>query len=117
MANIINMSIYTNEDLARDFALKADNETTPYDLTGAVLRMKIVDERNKPVADLRIGVSGRAYLYVPDPTSGLVGIRIDREVYGRRADQILLYDIILVKNGIERRLWGGEISVKGGITD
>lgn len=112
------MSVYTNEDIARDFALKADNDTTPYDLTGVTLKMKIVDDRNKEVATLRIGTSGKAYIFVPDATAGVIGIRVDRSLYSRRAEQVLRYDLLMITNGTdERRLWGGEITVLGGITE
>lgn len=117
MASIINFDVYTNEDLARDFALKQDSETTPLDLTGADLRMKIVDEKNKDVALLRIGTSGKAYIAVPDPVTGEISLRVDRSVYANRAEQTLQYDILLVTQGTnERRLWGGSINVLRGIT-
>lgn len=112
----INLEVYDNEDLYRDFQLKEGTtaqNATPTDITGMSLAAEIRDD--KGVLVLRMDSNDATTLVVTDAAIGKFGFRIDRALLPNDKKQ-LKYDVLLTDGQFTRRLWGGTIKVKLGIT-
>lgn len=111
----INLTVYDNEDLYRDFQLKegaSAEAATATDITGMSLACEIRDEDDELV--LRMDSDDATTLVVTDAATGRFGFRIDRELLPN--DKTLKYDVLLTDGDYTRRLWGGKIKVKIGTT-
>src|SRR5437762_13961860 len=112
----INLEVFSNADLYRDFQLKEGatvEAATPTDITGMTLASEVRDEDGELV--LRMDSDDATTLVITDAVLGKFGFRIDRALLPTDRKQ-LKYDVLLTDGAFTRRLWGGSIKVKLGTT-
>jgi len=113
----LNYTVYDNEDLHRDFQLKegaSAEAATATDITDSTISAEIRDETNTLI--LRMTSTDNTTLKILDAEEGRFGFRIDRELLPTNK-KLLKYDVLITDaDGYTRRLWGGKITVKIGVT-
>lgn len=116
----VNLSYFDNEDFVEDFVIKsgANSETAiPFDLTDAVFSIEFADKKTGKVV-LRLASdepSTDGYLKITDATSGKFSLRINRLTL--KAGPALVWDCLMLKSTVTKRLFGGRLTVKDGTTN
>lgn len=118
----VDLSVYANEDLDEDFGVRAVapeyatsavpitniDKTVPIAIDGATFRAQFKNSRGIVMID----ASSAQEIEVIDGPNGVINLLITQEVIAPFAGQTLTYSLVMTRNGIRKRLWGGKLTVQ-----
>lgn len=116
----VNLSYFDNEDFVEDFVIKSgasSDAAVPFDLTGAVFSIEFADKKTGKVV-LRLAsdeTSPNGYLTITDAAAGKFSLRINRLTL--KAGAPIVWDCLMLKSTVTKRLFGGRLIVKDGTTN
>lgn len=121
----VDLAVYSNEDLIRDFSVRARDpslpasvitptlaQTVPFDLTGGTLHSSVKDNRGSTLVTLSSDTTG---IDITNPAQGLFTLTIPHDTLRTWVGRVMVYDILFIASDSSRhRLWGGALVVNQG---
>lgn len=110
---------FENEQITRQYTLRAGtaDNSTPFDLSGSItFEADIRDQKNALVLHLASTGENPGIVINDPPTSGVIAITIQQGAIPYLATRSLKYDLLMLTDGVPRRLWGGNVRIAQGVT-